>query len=102
MNIQKSFDDETSEKLYIVPTPIGNLEDITYRALNTLKSVHVIAAEDTRNPKKLLNYFEFSTPLISYHEHNKREREEDLITKLKQGEAIALVSDAGKIGRAHV
>src|SRR5699024_4889898 len=95
MNIDESFDYERSGKLYIVATTIGNLEDITYRALNTLKSVHFIAAEDTRNTKKLLNHFEFSTPLISYHEHNKREREEELIMKIKQGNSIALVSDAG-------
>lgn len=98
MNIQKSFDDEVSGKLYIVPTPIGNLEDMTYRALKTLKSVHMIAAEDTRNTQKLLNHFEFSTPLISYHEHNKQSRETELIERLKQGEAIALVSDAGMPG----
>lgn len=95
MKIQKSFDDDDKGKLYVVPTPIGNLEDITYRALNVLKSVHVIAAEDTRNTRKLLNHFEFNTPLISYHEHNKTIREDELIQKVEQGESIALVSDAG-------
>lgn len=95
MNIQKSFEDETRSALYVVPTPIGNLEDITYRALNVLKNVSVIAAEDTRNTKKLLHYFEIMTPLVSYHEHNKRGREAELIKRLDGGESIAIVSDAG-------
>lgn len=95
MNIQKSFDDETAGILYLVPTPIGNLEDITYRALRILKEVTVIAAEDTRNTKKLLNHFEIPTPLVSYHEHNKDSREQQLIDRLIKGEKIALVSDAG-------
>lgn len=95
MNIQKSFDDETAGVLYVVPTPIGNLEDITFRALKILKSVSLIAAEDTRNTKKLLNHFELSTPLISYHEHNKTAREEQLLERIKRGESIAIVSDAG-------
>lgn len=95
MNIQKSFEDESIGKLYIVPTPIGNLEDITYRALKVLRSVELIAAEDTRNTRKLLNYFEINVPLISYHEHNKESREHELIEKIRQNESIAVVSDAG-------
>ncbi|WP_156289975.1 16S rRNA (cytidine(1402)-2'-O)-methyltransferase [Oceanobacillus salinisoli] len=95
MKVQKSFNDETTGVLYVVPTPIGNLEDITYRALHTLKNVSIIAAEDTRNTKKLLNHFEITVPLISYHEHSKRTREEQLVERIKTGESIALVSDAG-------
>ncbi|MHA6252922.1 16S rRNA (cytidine(1402)-2'-O)-methyltransferase [Oceanobacillus sp. CAU 1775] len=95
MKIQKSFENENAGAIHIVPTPIGNLEDITYRALNTLKTVELIAAEDTRNTKKLLNYFEISTPLTSYHEHNIKEKTGSLIAKAKDGAQIALVSDAG-------
>jgi 16S rRNA (cytidine1402-2'-O)-methyltransferase len=96
VNIQKSFDDPAGGILYVVPTPIGNLEDITYRALKVLKSVSIIAAEDTRNTKKLLNHFEITTPLISYHEHNKASaRAEQLLERVQQGESIAIVSDAG-------
>lgn len=95
MRVQKSFNDETAGILYLVPTPIGNLEDITYRALRILKESTVIAAEDTRNTKKLLNHFEIHTPLISYHEHSKESREQQLIKRLLDGEQIALVSDAG-------
>lgn len=95
MNIQKSFENEQEGAIYIVPTPIGNLEDITYRALNILKTANVIAAEDTRNTKKLLNYFEITTPLTSYHEHNKWEKTDQLLTQVKEGAKIALVSDAG-------
>ncbi|SET74233.1 16S rRNA (cytidine1402-2'-O)-methyltransferase [Oceanobacillus limi] len=95
MNIQKSFDQDENGALYVVPTPIGNLEDITYRALTVLKTASIIAAEDTRNTKKLLNHFEITTPLISYHEHNKMERENQLLEKIKRGESIAVVSDAG-------
>lgn len=95
MMIQKSFENRSEGSLYVVPTPIGNLEDITYRALSILKSVSVIAAEDTRNTIKLLNHFEISTPLISYHEHNKLGREDQLLERLANGESIALVSDAG-------
>src|SRR5690625_2333908 len=99
MQIQKSFHEQTASTLYVVPTPIGKLEDITYRALKTLQTVTVIAAEDTRNTKKLLNHFEISTPLNSYHEHNKSAREQQFIDRLEQGESIAVVSE---IGRAHV
>ncbi|WP_026908518.1 16S rRNA (cytidine(1402)-2'-O)-methyltransferase [Paucisalibacillus globulus] len=95
MMIQKSFENRNEGSLYVVPTPIGNLEDITYRALSILKSVSVIAAEDTRNTIKLLNHFNISTALISYHEHNKLGREDQLLEKLANGESIALVSDAG-------
>ncbi|QUH19205.1 16S rRNA (cytidine(1402)-2'-O)-methyltransferase [Alkaliphilus sp. B6464] len=84
--------------LYICPTPIGNLGDITIRALNILKSVDLIAAEDTRHTLKLLNHFEIQKPLISYHEHNKRTKGEVLVNKLLEGENIALVSDAGMPG----
>ena len=84
--------------LYIVATPIGNLEDITLRALRTLKEVDLIAAEDTRQTLKLLNHFEISKPLISYHRHNEEVKSEILIQKLEKGENIALVSDAGTPG----
>ena len=81
--------------LYIVATPIGNLEDITLRALRVLKEVDVIAAEDTRHTQILLRHFGIRTPLTSYHEHNERTKARQLIERLKQGENVALVSDAG-------
>lgn len=84
--------------LYIVATPIGNLEDITLRAINVLKNVDCIAAEDTRHTLKLLNHLEISKPLISYHRHNEETRSDLLIEKLQSGEDIALVSDAGTPG----
>ncbi|WP_164670607.1 16S rRNA (cytidine(1402)-2'-O)-methyltransferase [Virgibacillus doumboii] len=95
MKIQNSFSGDAEGGLYVVPTPIGNLEDITYRALKILKTVSVIAAEDTRNTRKLLNHFEIATPLISYHEHNKESREREMIDRLTNDESIAVVSDAG-------
>ena len=82
-------------KLFLCPTPIGNLGDITYRTLETLKSVDLIAAEDTRNTLKLLNHFDINVPLTSYYEHNKAQKGGVLIEKLKSGQNIALVSDAG-------
>lgn len=84
--------------LYIVATPIGNLEDITLRAINTLRDVDIIAAEDTRHTLKLLNHFEISKPLISYHRHNEDTKTEVLIKELISGKDIALVSDAGTPG----
>ena len=79
----------------MVATPVGNLEDITYRALRILKEVDFIAAEDTRHSLKLLNHFEISKPMISYYEHNIRERGEQIIKRLKDGQNAALVTDAG-------
>ena len=96
MQKQKSFDKQTTKgKLYLVPTPIGNLEDMSIRCLNILKEATVIASEDTRNTQKLLNHFEITTPQISLHEHNYKERIPQLITRLLNGETIAQVSDAG-------
>lgn len=95
MWIQKSYKDEEVGKLYIVPTPIGNLKDMTYRAVDVLQTANIIAAEDTRHTKKLCHVYSIQTPLISYHEHNKREREEELVARAKDGQVIALVSDAG-------
>lgn len=84
--------------LYIVATPIGNLEDITLRAINVLKNVDLIAAEDTRHTLKLLNHLEIAKPLMSYHRHNEEIKTEVLITELRKGKNIALVSDAGTPG----
>lgn len=95
MKSQKSSQHEQGSCLYLVATPIGNLEDMTVRALRILKEVDVIAAEDTRNTKKLCNYFEIQTPLISYHEHNIEVGGEKLLAYLREGKSIALVSDAG-------
>lgn len=81
--------------LYLVATPIGNLQDFSARAQSILQNVDLIAAEDTRNTKKLLHYFQISTPMISYHEHNERKQSQQLIKRLLQGESVALVSDAG-------
>ena len=84
--------------LYLVATPIGNLGDITLRALDTLKRVDRIACEDTRQTQKLLNHFEIQTPTVSCHQHNERHRATELIEALKAGARIALVSDAGMPG----
>lgn len=90
--------DEEIGKLYIVATPIGNLKDITLRAIETLKEVDLIAAEDTRHTLKLLNNLEISKPMISYHRHNEEIRCDNLVKELKKGKNIALVSDAGTPG----
>ena len=84
--------------LFIVSTPVGNLGDISYRAIETLKEVDIIAAEDTRHTLKLLNHYSIKKPLISYFEHNKRQRGEELADRLKKGFNIALVTDAGTPG----
>src|SRR3990167_5204473 len=81
--------------LYIVATPIGNLQDMSPRAIDTLKSVDHIAAEDTRHSRPLLQHFSISTPLFALHEHNERDRTDLLLTWLKEGKSIALISDAG-------
>ncbi len=85
----------TAGTLYIVATPIGNLKDISQRALETLQSVDLIAAEDTRHSAKLLQHFAITTRTISLHEHNERERAQQLILSLKEGQDIALITDAG-------
>lgn len=95
MKSQKSSMHEQGSCLYLVATPIGNLEDITMRALRILKEVDMIAAEDTRNTKKLCNYFDIQTPLISYHEHNQEQGGEKILQLLREGKSVALVSDAG-------
>ncbi len=84
--------------LYLCATPIGNLEDITFRVLRTLKEVDLIAAEDTRNSIKLLNHFEIKTPMTSYHEYNKIDKAYQLVEKLREGKNIALITDAGTPG----
>ena len=89
---------DTNGTLYLCATPIGNLEDITYRVLRTLKEVDLIAAEDTRNSIKLLNHFEIKTPMTSYHEYNKIEKAYQLVDKMREGKNIALITDAGTPG----
>lgn len=84
--------------LYLCATPIGNLEDITYRAVRTLKEADLIAAEDTRNSVKLLNHFDIKTPMTSYHEHNKIEKGKRLVERLQRGDNVALITDAGTPG----
>ena len=88
----------TPGTLYLVATPIGNLEDITLRALRTLKECDVIAAEDTRHTGQLLRHFEISKPLISYFKFNESRRSEEILERLKRGEKVALVTDAGTPG----
>lgn len=95
MFVQNSYTDEERGRLYIIPTPIGNLEDMTFRAVRMLEEVDVIAAEDTRHTQKLLTHFEIHNETISYHEHNRLERIPLLLERLAKGERIALVSDAG-------
>ena len=85
-------------KIYLVPTPIGNLKDITLRALEALENADEIAAEDTRQTLKLLNHFNIKKPLFSYHQHNEQGKSDDIIEKLKNGKNIALVTDAGTPG----
>ena len=81
--------------LYLVATPIGNLEEMTYRSINILKSVKLIACEDTRNTKVLTSHYDISTPLLSYHEHNERAMCDKILSVLEEGNDVALVSDAG-------
>ncbi|MGX7202708.1 16S rRNA (cytidine(1402)-2'-O)-methyltransferase [Enterococcus plantarum] len=95
MQKQKSFDSSSIGQLYLVPTPIGNLEDMSFRCINILKEATIIASEDTRNTQKLLNHFEITTSQISFHEHNYKERIPQFIERLEAGEQIAQVSDAG-------
>jgi len=94
MQVQKSFQHDKST-LFLVSTPIGNLSDMTPRAVEVLRSVALVASEDTRVTKKLCHYFEISTPLISYHEHNKHQKTEVILAHLEAGDDVALVSDAG-------
>ena len=82
-------------KLYLVPTPIGNLEDITLRAIRVLKEVDIILAEDTRTSGKLLKHFEINTPMQSHHMHNEHKTVETIVRRIKNGETFALISDAG-------
>ncbi|MDT8862628.1 16S rRNA (cytidine(1402)-2'-O)-methyltransferase [Alkalihalobacillus sp. MEB130] len=95
MNEQSSYSDSMEGTLYLIPTPIGNLEDMTFRAVRMLKEVDIVAAEDTRQTRKLFNHFEIDTSLVSYHEHNKRKAGDSLIEQMKAGKQVALVSDAG-------
>jgi 16S rRNA (cytidine1402-2'-O)-methyltransferase len=97
---EKSSDKPLAPGLYLVATPIGNLEDITLRALRVLRSVDRIACEDTRQTQKLLNHFEIHTPTVSYHMHNEGSRSDELVAELRQGARIAVVSDAGTPGIA--
>ena len=85
-------------KIYLVATPIGNLEDMTLRAIKTLKEVDIIAAEDTRHTLKLLNHYEIKKPLISYHRHNEETKSDTILEIVKQGKNVAIVSDAGTPG----
>jgi 16S rRNA (cytidine1402-2'-O)-methyltransferase len=96
VNIQKSYrENHALGKLYLVGTPIGNLEDMTFRAIRVLKEVQWVAAEDTRQTRKLMTHFDIATRLVSYHEHNKLASGPELLRLLETGDSIALVSDAG-------
>ena len=95
---QSPGDRKAPGTLWVVPTPIGNLEDITLRGLRVLREADKVAAEDTRNTRKLLTHFEIHKPLVSYHEHNERQRSQSLLRDLEAGLSIALVSDAGMPG----
>ena len=86
---------KTFGTLYVVATPIGNLEDITYRAVRILEEVDLVAAEDTRHSRKLFDRYGINKPLVSYHDHNERQRQDSLLEKLQSGENVALISDAG-------
>src|SRR5438876_6561341 len=96
--MERTLPSLTSSTLYLVATPIGNLEDITLRALRTLKECDVVAAEDTRRTGQLLRHFAISKPLLSYFQFNEAKRSEELIERLRRGEKIALVTDAGSPG----
>jgi len=93
--MQEGQDKQTSGTLYVVATPIGNLEDITYRAVKVLGKVDLVAAEDTRHSRKLLDRFDIRKPLLSYHDHNERQRYGEILERLQSGENVALISDAG-------
>lgn len=95
MKSQKSYEASGTGQLFLVPTPIGNLKDMTFRAVEVLNEVDYIAAEDTRHTLKLLNHFNIQTPLLSYHEHNKIQKTPEIIQILQDGQDVALVSDAG-------
>ncbi|MGO1337651.1 MAG: SAM-dependent methyltransferase, partial [Leuconostoc fallax] len=95
MQQQKSFEQHETGTLYLVPTPIGNLADMTPRAVETLQQVPLIAAEDTRHTQKLLNYFDIHTKQTSFHEHNWQNKRTELIDHLLAGHDLAQVSDAG-------
>lgn len=94
-NMQKNLVDKLPSALYVVATPIGNLEDITFRAIEILKQVDLILAEDTRHSHRLLQHFDIHKPLISYHDHNEPEKEKTLLQELAHGKSLALISDAG-------
>ena len=100
MEMENRMENTINEKgmLYLCATPIGNLEDITFRVLRTLKEVDIIAAEDTRNSIKLLNHFEIKTPMTSYHEYNKVEKARVLVDKMLSGKNVAVITDAGTPG----
>ncbi|OUM85317.1 MAG: 16S rRNA (cytidine(1402)-2'-O)-methyltransferase [Bacillus thermozeamaize] len=95
MKTQRSFEEGGRGRLYLVATPIGNLQDMTLRGLETLKTVDVIACEDTRRTRKLLSHFGIRTPFTSYHEHNQKKQGERILAWLREGKQVALVSDAG-------